>query len=686
MWQKQKSITMALFFLVLGHPIFAQDTLIDELVIEIKELRKEAKVTDIDQDAYASLLNDLGGRLRFINPDSLLLISKEALSLSKQLQNKNEESRALSNIAGYYSDKGDHSEAIGFFKSSLTLAKEINNTELILNISNNLATEHMYNGDYSRALNGFLETLELAQALGDKIIESIVYEDIANLYVSQKDYDQALYFYHRVEEINKGIDDNFISAQTLSNLAYTYTEMGNFRSALQNVEKSIAIFRKSGELDWLAYSYLVKGRIYLMKKNYSLALYWFNESELLHKELQDERGTIDLYNGMAEAFFALNEDSLAMKFALKSYGVASKINSMGGIKIGAQTLYKLYKKEKNYATALSYHEIFQKISDTLSRKENNNSLTLLKTEITHKNQKEELIKDNEKALAKHRNFIYFSILVIVIMGVAGFFVARAQKLQKRLNHELQTQKRDLEQRKLELQASNETKNKLFSIIAHDLRGPIGALESVLKMLNTGDMDSSEFMAFVPKLKNDVNNLSFTLNNLLSWGQSQMNVSTTNFIPAILSPLVQTNIDLLNELASSKNIKVDNLIPEDTCITVDENQLNIVLRNLLSNAIKFTPNNGNITFDAKEKDEYIEISVKDTGKGIPQNIQEKLLQENSNYSTYGTNNEKGTGLGLSLCKEMVGNNGGRLWVESEIDKGSTFYFTIPNCKCECKKSA
>ncbi|GGW31949.1 ATP-binding protein [Arenibacter certesii] len=637
-WRKLKVIAIALILFFHGHSLLGQESLAKELINQINEVRNGASIIN-KETYYASLLNDLGSALRFVNPDSLLIVSKEALSLSKKIGDKKEESWALINIGDYYSDRGEHANAINTYEQAIVLAKNIDDAELIISIGNNLASEHMYNGDYSLALKGYLENLELAELKGDKTMESILNENIANLYTSQKDYSQAIYFFEKVKHINESIGNNITSAQTLSNLAYTYTEMHNFKDAIIYIDKSIAIFKKNEVWDWLAHSYMVKGKIYLMQKKYSLALYWYGESNLLHKDFQDERGIIDLYNGMAEAHFALKNDSLALDLALKSYGTAKKIKSMQGSMDGSHTLYKIYKKRQDYATALKYHEIYQEISDNLSRDENRNSLNLLKTKIDHKIQQEALIEENEKALAKQKIYIYFSLAIILIMAIVAFIVIRAEKTQKRLIQELKKQKEDLEQRKLELQASNETKNKLFSIIAHDLRGPIGALENVLRMFNSGDLNREEFISFVPKLKKDVNNISFTLNNLLTWGKSQMNASTTNPSNVLLANLVQTNIDLLNELASSKMITVENLIPDGTCIRADKNQLSIVFRNLLSNAIKFTPNNGHITFGASEKKDCVEVFIKDTGKGISPDIQEIILNENANYTTYGTNNEK-----------------------------------------------
>lgn len=265
-------------------------------------------------------------------------------------------------------------------------------------------------------------------------------------------------------------------------------------------------------------------------------------------------------------------------------------------------------------------------------------------------------------------FIDSFSLIIIISPVFYFILYRLKK------NEQETEKNT----RL-LEESNYTKDKLFSIIAHDLRGPISALEGLLKLLNTGDIKESEFRRFIPKLKNDVNSISFTLNNLLSWGQSQMKEATTNPINVDLNDLVESNINLLREIANAKMITMDNLIVNRATIWADQNQIDIVIRNLLSNALKFTPNNGHIAIGFKDNDDFLEVYVKDSGIGMDSIVQEKILLKNTTITTYGTNNEKGTGLGLSLCKEMVTQNGGTLWVKSGINEGSTFYFTVPKGK-------
>ena len=219
------------------------------------------------------------------------------------------------------------------------------------------------------------------------------------------------------------------------------------------------------------------------------------------------------------------------------------------------------------------------------------------------------------------------------------------------------------QREIELSGMNKTKTKLFSIIGHDLRGPIGALQGLLKMFSAEDINQKEFLKLVPKLKADVDHIFFTLNNLLSWGQAQMNGVVTRPKSTALEILVDDNINLLTEVAAKKSIKVLNQLPENVIVWTDIDQIDIVIRNLISNALKFTPENGLITIEAEERGEKWEIMVRDTGIGMDEETQKKIFDTHTNTSTYGTNNEKGTGLGLSLCKEMIEKNKGSIWVES-----------------------
>jgi signal transduction histidine kinase len=451
------------------------------------------------------------------------------------------------------------------------------------------------------------------------------------------------------------------------------------------VNKSISIFEKHQILDWLAYAYEVKGGIYLEQKKYKWALYWFEQSNLIHNKIDDERGKIDMLNGISKTYLGLKKDSLAMVYANKGFIVAKTISSLEGQKECSNTLYKICKRKEDFNNALFYHELHKKLSDSLTRDDNKKSLSLLKAKLNYEKQKELLIEKNDKALARQRVIIYSSLAILLILGVIIFIVVRSQKVQKRLNKKLRHKTILIQKREIELNEINKTKNKLFSIIGHDLRGPIGALQELLRLFSNGDIKKNELNSFIPKLKADVDNVFFTLNNLLSWGQSQINGSSTKPKNFTITKLVNRNIDLLSEMAYNKSIKMVNHVKDAPIAWADLNQIDIVIRNLLSNALKFTSENGLISISAVENNDSWEIQIKDSGVGMTQDMQSKIFSDYSNITTYGTNNEKGTGLGLSLCKEMVEKNNGKIWVNSKINSGSIFYFTVPKEKSNYKKT-
>ncbi len=656
----------------------AQASKQEEIMAKIKHLKKTPGFSPRDT-VYIDLILDLGQELRYYTTDSLLELSNEALQLSKETYFQKGQSEAYLGIGDYYSDRGNRTAAINNYTKGLILAKNIHHDRLTLRIINNLATEYWYKGDFGRALNNYLDGIDLATETGETKMLSIMNENIAGLYASQKDYQQALEFYSKVKKLNDQIANEVNSAESTSNLASLYADMGKLDLAMFNINRSIAIFEKHKISDWLAYSYETKGKVYLKQQKYQWALYWYHQGELLHEGLEDDRGKIDLYNGMAEAYLGQGKDSLAQKYALEAYDISNRIKFLEGTQKCAKTLYNVNKNNNDFQKALAFHEIYQELSDTLHRNENKKSLTLLKTRSEYEQQKIALVQENKKALAKQRGLIYAGIITLAIFAIITFFIKRAEKIQKRLNTELRSKKEKLEKQEAELKESNDTKTKLFSIIGHDLRGPIGALQGLLQLFTDGEMNKSEFFDFIPKLKNDVDHIYFTLNNLLSWGNSQMNGARTNPGVVSLESLVNENISLLHEVAKAKAIRITSQLTSNTLVWSDSNQIDIVVRNLISNALKFTPDNGMITITANEKEDQWEVSVRDTGVGMDKITIEKLFDKNNTITTYGTNNEKGTGLGLSLCKEMVEKNGGCIWVESTLRKGSTFYFTLPKAE-------
>ncbi|TMM57514.1 sensor histidine kinase [Maribacter algarum] len=649
-------------------------------IVELLQKNKSNKGLTEKDSVQVDLLNKLGQNLRFYKADSLLRVAEQALNHSKTINYTRGHIVALGNIGDYYSDKGNHEKAIQNYKAALEIANETKKTDLILGAQNQLANQFTFHRDYAQALEEYLTGIEIATDADNKHMLAVLNENIALLYADQRDYEQALVYFKIVKKLNEEIGDEVLTAFTTSNMADTYADMGNLEYAMYHITTSIAVFEKHELMDWLAFGYEVKGKTYLKQGKYKWAIFWYNQSQSLHtKSVEDERSEISLLNGIAEANIGLKKDSISEKYALSALEISSRLNENNGVQKSAEILYRVSKKRGDYINALSYHELFQRLSDTIAKNGSEKNLLMLKTKMNHEQQKKSLIEANEKALAKQKNYVYASLAFLLILAVITLLVRRNEKIQKNLNKELHTKKADLEKNEIELRAINETKDKMFSIIGHDLRGPIGAFQGLLQLLKNGEINQTEFLQFVPKLRTDIDNISFTLNNLLSWGQTQMNGTITQPTVVSLENLVKDNVNLLSEIAGNKSIKMISQLGENTLAWSDADQIDIVIRNLMSNALKFTPKNGMVTIDAKEKSNHWEVSVRDTGVGIDEETRDRIFAKNSNVTTYGTENEKGTGLGLSLCKEMVENNNGTIWVESVLRKGTCFYFTVPKAK-------
>ncbi|RRQ49025.1 histidine kinase [Maribacter algicola] len=661
---------------------FAQLSFKDSLQVEISKFQNSSK----EDTEYIDLLLDLGLEQRYFNQDSLKLLSDEGLELSEKINYANGMANAYFGLGTFYSDKGKYDESLNNLQKALEISIKEQDDTLRLIILSNIGTQYDYKGDYDLALGEFLKCLELAEDLDNQEMLSVINENIANLYVTQKDFDEGMFYYEKVKKINEKIGDPVIIAETMSNMASAYAEMGKLELAMFTINSAIKTFEENRITDWLAYAYQVKGKVYLKQQKNKWALYWYAQSELLHGQLDDLREEIQLLTGIAEAQLNLGNDSISKIYAQQAYDFSKKIDAISGIEEGAKLLYKINKNNGDFKKALEFHEIFKEVSGKISRKESQKGLTMLKTKIDYERQKEQLIEENEKALAKQKNYVYTTLIILVIFLFITLLVKRNAKIQKKLNKELIRKQEDLERKEKYLHDVNQTKNKLFSIIGHDLRGPIGAFQGLIKLFKEGEMTKDEFIGFVPKLKSDIDNIAFTLNNLLSWGQTQMNGAMTKPGVTSIESIVNENIALLSEVANNKSIKLINRIEPQTLTWCDSDQIDIVIRNLMSNAIKFTPENGIVTIGAVEKTKQWEIYVRDNGVGMNEETLSKIFNHSGTHSTYGTNDEKGTGLGLSLCKEMVEKNHGIIWVNSAINKGSSFYFTIPKAQKEYKKTA
>lgn len=267
-------------------------------------------------------------------------------------------------------------------------------------------------------------------------------------------------------------------------------------------------------------------------------------------------------------------------------------------------------------------------------------------------------------------FVFILLLVIVIY--------RSYRVKRKANELLARQKQEIKVQRDKLHELNVTKDKFFSIIAHDLKNPFSALIGFSKIMITEfeNFEKKQIKEFVQSVYKSSENTYNLLENLLEWAKTQTGKIQWKPMTFELSEVTDSAIELLNRNAFNKNIRLQNEIKKETPVVADKNMLHTVIRNLISNAIKFTPEGGSVTIRSHRVNGTIETRVSDTGIGIDGKDIEKLFRIDVHFSRSGTADEQGTGLGLILCKEFIEKNSGKIWVESEIGKGSSFIFTLP----------
>ena len=283
---------------------------------------------------------------------------------------------------------------------------------------------------------------------------------------------------------------------------------------------------------------------------------------------------------------------------------------------------------------------------------------------------------NEKSNLRNRQAAFLLAFLSISWCFIFYRLAKVQYLR------IQSQKA-LKDRENSLRELNSTKDKLFSIIAHDLINPfnsiIGFSTVLTEQMKQKDYEGVEEYAEI--IQDSSNRAMDLLSNLLEWSRSQTGRIVFNKVEYQLDHQIHETVLLLADTASVKSIKITSLIPAGFQVCAHKEMISTVLRNLISNAIKFTMPNGEIVVSAEKQKAEVVISVCDNGVGIQKEYLEKLFQISETHTSLGTDKEKGTGLGLMLCKEFIDKHEGRIWVESEVGKGSCFKFSLPFCKKE-----
>jgi two-component system, sensor histidine kinase and response regulator len=279
-------------------------------------------------------------------------------------------------------------------------------------------------------------------------------------------------------------------------------------------------------------------------------------------------------------------------------------------------------------------------------------------------------------------FLAVLLVGILLLVVIIFFQVRLRAIQHRTNRDLSAKNIAIEQQKEEMQTQaeklqqlNQLQMKLFSVISHDLRGPISNLQSLLELFTKKLMTADEFVVISDKLKSNLNVTQRTLENLLNWALSQMDGIKTEKKHIDITACIEEATRLMEEVANRKNVSIEKLIHDSLVVKADPDQVQLILRNLIHNGIKFSKIGDVLKISAERQHHDCVVSIHDTGIGMSQEEIDRLAGSRHHFSKRGTQQEKGTGLGLLLCREFVERNDGTLTIESKPDEGTVVSFTL-----------
>jgi signal transduction histidine kinase len=349
-------------------------------------------------------------------------------------------------------------------------------------------------------------------------------------------------------------------------------------------------------------------------------------------------------------------------------------------------MYKYYYLIGDKSKAIEPLKKLIEIEDSLDIQNIKYRLNKMKAQesISRKDYQIQLLEKDKELLGRERLILFILVSIVIVLSILLYarfrYKAKTNKQLESKNKDLQLLNTALEESKIELTDTNNAKDKMFSIIAHDLRNPVGSLKLMSGMLveEYHSFSEEERIDFLNSLKDSTDKVYNLMENLLTWSRSQRGKIECHPMQTNMFRLVENVKDSLKNNADSKNITVYNLVKTELEMIIDPNLTATIIRNLLSNSIKFSEDNTDITIESKTShNECTEIILRDQGIGMSDSQMQQLFALDSNNTTRGTKGEEGTGLGLLLCKEFAELQGGNIRVESKQGVGSTFYLCLNN---------
>lgn len=512
---------------------------------------------------------------------------------------------------------------------------------------------------------------------------------VARTLVELGNFASARSFLNQSLEIGVAADDDQLVAETYRELSFWFVEKNMLDSALVYSDKGIALFETLRDALDASILYSRKARIYFMLKDYSKSREFALKGLALDTLVKNYRGLAVSYFQVAQNDIALNKLKDAKQNLLHSIRISRSMGNLTWLVRAHDLLGHVYSKSNQSALAADHYLLASQLKDSLYNSERSGQIEEMRSlyELEGKESKIKILEQEntlkQQEVKSQQLFVAFLLVGVLLLLALLFFLVRLRLIQRKTNIALSTKNVAIEQQREEMQVQAEKlqqlnllQTKLFSVISHDLRGPIGNLQSLLDLLSRQLLTPEEFNKISDKLRSNLNVTQRTLENMLNWALSQMDGIKTEKRILDVGQCVEEAWRLMEESASRKRITINKQWKHVHLASADPDQVQLVLRNLLHNAIKFSKIGDEIQVSISEDHSYCTVCIQDQGIGMSQQEIDLVSGSTRHFTKVGTQQEKGTGLGLLLCKEFTERNEGKLNIRSENGKGTKVCFSLP----------
>jgi signal transduction histidine kinase len=600
-----------------------------------------------------------------------------------------------------------HSLGLGFYYlNQLDTAEYLLNRALDIFIKNkdywgqsycyySLGSVKSDKGEYALALRNYYASLRCDQLSGDTTDQGMhIIFSIAGLHLEQGDVDIAEQKFRQALNLSMELEDQYMEHICLINLSDILIDKGQLAEAKILLDKSNNLIKGVGfsKLD-LIYNTHTNASYLSSIGEYNKALVLINEVYDLAKTYGDPYTITEVLIELSEINYAAGNFNPAYTYALKAYTIAKEqagyylqMHSLRPLASAAETLGKT---SEALQYEKSYHQFYSQMAKAnineqilnyeLSKSQREEDLLRAKTELN-----EQVIKSENRLNITLTILLVLATLLILVIMFASIRSRKRGKLLGEQNTEIAAQQLEIEKVNQELinnleilDKQNKNKDKIFSILSHDLREPFNQLLSLLELMDEGIMDRETLEELLPKLKSTTQYAQNSVINLLHWSKNQLTEIVTEQEKFQIKALVEKLKSSLLLTIERKKQRLKLIYEGDFTLSADYHQIEIALRNLITNAIKFSPEQSTLELKVYGDGNYVIIRVKDEGIGMTEDQIDQIMTETSNNSsTMGTFNERGTGLGLHIVSDFVKANDGFLKIKSKKGEGSTFSLYFP----------